>query len=337
MVAPPTPPLGKDDCYLLLAQVNLLRVRKESEAALALCGTAIERWPLRADAHALMGDLYQELGRFDDAILRYCRVLEIDPLNKTNRKKLADVVRIKRQMLGSSASTTPRPSRDIRFDRVVRAIVLALATTMLVTIMIAPVVFERRKSNDATVDSSTTVDKRIDLNPIILQPTLPSTTPTSVDNSNTENVIIRDPVEQSLVDLMSSDKTLLGQGIQVLDAQEDPGSNGFAITFLNRSDQNTPITKTELLQNAITVAESALSRLGSISVKQLTIRCLVLSPSTPDQSDTDTTPISGTTNLSFVGTIQRDQIPPAGSNTNGMSSDALEELFTNTWWAPSIN
>jgi|GEM_PF-6680479 hypothetical protein len=332
----PVPGTGKDECYVMLAQVNLLRIRKQTMSALELCETVLAKWPLRADAHSLMGDIYQELGRVDDAILRYCRVLELDPKSKANSQKLSEMVRLKKTQIGPTS--IPNPKRGgLRIDRFVRAAILAMATLMLGTIMMAPIIFNRRK-NPQPDFSPTTVDKRINLSPIMLEPLQPSPNlPTQEQPPPSSAAVIRDPAEQAIVDIMSNDKVLLQQGIQVLDAQEDPASNGFAITFLDRPSSSTAVTKLNLLRNSLIVAQSASDRFGQRDVRQFTVRCLLLNSPNSNLPNGIATPISGTLTLSFVGTVQRSAVPQAAVNTAQYTADQLAAYFSAPWWAPDIS
>jgi hypothetical protein len=334
-ISKPTSPGGKDDCYLMLAQVNLLRIRKQPQAALELCETVLKKWPFRADAHALIGDLYQELGQIDDAILRYCRVLELDPKNNSNRQKLAGMVRLKRQLVGPAEPEGPRAS-GLRVDRFVRAIILAMATVMLVTIMATPVIFVRRSQIENQQGRPTTVDRTINLNPIILQPAQPlsQTDGSGGATTQTEN-IIRDPVEQALVNLMGNDKSLLQLGIQVLDAQEDPVVDGCTITFLDRSGPNA-VSRLTLLRHSLIVAQYASNSYGARDVRQFTLRCLLLTPTSGSTAIDGSAPITGTTSLVYEGTIQRNTIPSSEADIDSAAVDQLQPYFTNTWWADDI-
>jgi hypothetical protein len=331
-VATPTTPQGKDECYATLAQVNLLRVRKQREQAIELCETAVRQWPIRGDAHALLGDLYQESGRIDDAILRYCRVLELEPDNKSNRNKMSNMVRFKRQALGPIVPEKKKYS--LRSDRLVRAVILTLATIMLVTIMTAPLILQQRKERAIEAQSGTTVDRRINLNPIVLQPVAPQ--PVTGDEPATvpsgAPSMIRDPVEEALVDLMGEDPDLLQQGIQVLNAEEDPPDNGFSITFLDRPGSTDADSRDGILRSCMRVAMSANMRLGSRETRQLSIRCLLLSSPTASTDNGDNAPIEATTSLVFTGTILRSVIPGANFNIDIQSADQLSPYFTNIWW-----
>jgi hypothetical protein len=330
-VVPTVSTTGRDECYSALAQVNLLRVRKQFDQAVILCESVIQRWSLRADAHALLGDLYQDQGRHDDALLRYCRVLELDPTNKLNRKKMADIVRYKRQQLGP-LSVAAKVS-VLRSDRLVRTVILAFATLMLITIMVAPMVLQKRQQEALAASSGTTVDRRINLEPIILQPSPPQ--PISGDEpqpSRATPAMIRDPVEQALVDLMSNDKTLLQQGIQVLDAQEDPLDDRFSITFLDRPDSSDSDTRSSILQNCLRVAQSASMRFGSRDVKEFTIRCLLLSSPMASGGSIPNIPIEATTTLVFTGDILRNALPGNEVRLDTQTAQQLQPYFTNVWW-----
>jgi hypothetical protein len=207
---------------------------------------------------------------------------------------------------------------------------------MLLTIMVTPVIFERRKDNANS--APITIDKRINLNPILLQPLQPTQVPTGGDQQPAQPLaIIRDPAEQALVDLMGNDKLLLQQGLQVLDAQEDPVTNGFSITYLERPADTTPVSKLDILRNSLVVARSASDRFGSRDVRQFTIRCLLLSSTTTNIPAGTTAPIAGTTTLAFVGTLQRSAVPQSGSTIDSSTADQLLTYFTNPWWGSGIN
>jgi hypothetical protein len=75
-----------DDC---LIQANLLRMRGRWDEAVQQCVEALQRQPANASAHSLLGDIYENRGRLEDAIHWYQVALELSPTSAADRSKLA--------------------------------------------------------------------------------------------------------------------------------------------------------------------------------------------------------------------------------------------------------
>jgi hypothetical protein len=334
-ITSPVSPSGKDECYLVLAQVNLLRIRKQLSEAISLCESAIANWPYRADAHALLGDLYQECERYDDAILRYCRVLELDPKNRSNRGKLSDTVRMKRLQLGPKSFQKQQTSK-LRADRVMRVIILALATLMLLAIMIAPIVVEKRKFDAISNENSSTIDRRILANPINITNAFPTPEPkdSNAESPQPANLVL-DSNEQLVLSGLTDNKTLLPLGIQFVNVQEDPVNSAYTITFLDRGSLADDDLRLSVLRHSLLVVQAANTAISSVDVKELTIRCLLLSSSSTVSTQPAATTPSTTPILAFVGTIQRSDVPE-NNDLDDFSADALQALFASPWWNANI-
>ena len=317
----------KDECHIMLAHVNLLRIRRQLTQATEMCEGALRRWPLRPDAHTLLGDLYREDGRIDDAIVRYCRALELDPNSSVNRKKLAEIVQVKRRSL-SSTTGEKKQAGGLKLDRLTRSIVLVLATLMLATIMMAPIIFQKRLQLEAADSTNGSIDRTINLDPIILQsPTAPAATAQTL-----QTAVIRDAVEQSLLDAMNSDKTLSSQNLEVTNVEELPSSGTLAITFLDRLIGATGNSKSAILKNSLLVGILAGEKWTSADVKVIETRCLV-PPTTPPATPPLPTATSSDI-LVFDGQIDRTALQNPGFEIETLTSDSeLESCFTSTWWA----
>lgn len=88
-----------------LAAANLLRLRGQYEAAEARCVDVLRSDPDNVHAHSLLGDIYAEQGRIDDARQWYQIALDLDPRSRSDRDKLA---RLTRQGNVDSNSATKR-------------------------------------------------------------------------------------------------------------------------------------------------------------------------------------------------------------------------------------
>jgi Flp pilus assembly protein TadD len=76
------------EAYTLLAQANLLRMRGCWEEAVEKCMAALRLAPESASAQSLLGDIYENQGRRDDAIQWYRMALDISPDSPADRLKL---------------------------------------------------------------------------------------------------------------------------------------------------------------------------------------------------------------------------------------------------------
>lgn len=72
----------------LLARANLLRMRGQWTEAADLCVDILRLQPANATAHSLLGDLYQDQGRAEEARYWYQVALELNPQSDADRAKL---------------------------------------------------------------------------------------------------------------------------------------------------------------------------------------------------------------------------------------------------------
>jgi len=86
---PADAPLRAEASYPILARANLLRMRGHWAEAASLCMQVLQRDPRNASAHSLLGDIYENQGRIEDAIQWYRRALALAPGNEADAAKLA--------------------------------------------------------------------------------------------------------------------------------------------------------------------------------------------------------------------------------------------------------
>ncbi|MBI3947604.1 MAG: tetratricopeptide repeat protein [Armatimonadetes bacterium] len=74
--------------YPLLAAANLSRMRGNWDAAEQKCIEVLRLYPNNATAHSLLGDVYANQGRWEEAIQWYQLAADLDPGNQADRAKL---------------------------------------------------------------------------------------------------------------------------------------------------------------------------------------------------------------------------------------------------------
>jgi len=78
---------------IALAAANLLRVRGSYSEAERRCIEVLRADPNNVHAHSLLGDIYRDQGRFEDARQWYQMALDLNPRSRPDREKLAEVNR----------------------------------------------------------------------------------------------------------------------------------------------------------------------------------------------------------------------------------------------------
>lgn len=109
-----TPPLAArrltaQATHALLTQANLDRLRGKFYEATERCVTVLRSEPGNQTAHSLLGDIYRDQGKLDDAIQWYRLSLDLNP-NPADRAKLAQTERERTQNQAASAQIGRRGS-----------------------------------------------------------------------------------------------------------------------------------------------------------------------------------------------------------------------------------
>jgi len=80
---------GSDrEVYPELARANLLRMQGKYEEAIEVCRRIMGRFPSNETVHALLGDIYADQGKLEDAIQWYELLIELAPTNVHYNAKL---------------------------------------------------------------------------------------------------------------------------------------------------------------------------------------------------------------------------------------------------------
>jgi hypothetical protein len=75
-----------------LIEANVLRLRKDFDAAIEHCTLILRQDPVNAPAHSLLGDIYRDKGDFREALGWYKLAVHLDGSNTTDRKKLNEMI-----------------------------------------------------------------------------------------------------------------------------------------------------------------------------------------------------------------------------------------------------
>ncbi len=89
-----------------LAQANLSRLRKNWQEATELCIAVLREAPADPAAHSLLGDIYRDQNRLDEAARWYRMALELSPnaFDRANLQKLERQINRRSLLVGTTAS-----------------------------------------------------------------------------------------------------------------------------------------------------------------------------------------------------------------------------------------
>ncbi len=309
------------DAYALLAQANLLRMRGQWEEAAQSCMAALRLAPDSASANSLLGDIYENQGRYDDAAQWYRMALDANPDSPADRLKL-DRLR-QREPMSSPAylktntltKTVIVPASRSGLLRLARqpetalrygAIAAALALMLVVA-------FAYRAVHPAGTLRAFGLggDAEVKLMPVVVPP-VAGMLPTDPDA-----VPAHDPSEQSALSALQASEDLSKQGIIVYDVQADPRAGRMTITFGLPPSQD--LTQGAVAHDALRVLQAT----GPVqSVGTLTARCLLV-PNTAGSAAT----------LAFVGDASQDAVQTSAAAGADLTDAQAAAVFSNVWWS----
>ena len=106
-LALPGKKLSGSAVHALLAQANLNRMRRQYDEAVDCCVSVLRAQPANQSAHVLLGDVYRDQRRWDDAIQWYGMAVELRP-NPTDQAKLEQVQQERERAARSDAQRVRR-------------------------------------------------------------------------------------------------------------------------------------------------------------------------------------------------------------------------------------
>lgn len=319
------------EVYSLLAQANLLRMRGCWEEAVTRCMAALRLAPDSPSAQSLLGDIYENQGRYDDAVQWYRMALDASPDSPADRLKLdrllqrqyavarpehlevaSEAVAESDAEQRTSGERRPGPVSLVRLlqdpEIALRYGAAAVAVLVCLVVLFAYAAVHRRA---ALAAFGLAPGQEVQAQPVVVPPTsglpvVPAPIP-------------RDTGEQAMLDALRGSSDLAAQGMTVTDVQFDPRAGHLSVTFGLHSGNG--VTQATVLRSALRVVQAATAVSPSASL--FTVRCLML-------SGTDT----GEAALAFVGDTSRSVLPVAGAAEPG--DDQVQALWTNPWWSSQM-
>ncbi len=288
--------------------------------------------PDNVSAHSLMGDIYADQGRLDDAIQWYCLALDLDSDSMADRQKLAKAIEDRKLELAEKPPRLDlklvkgafRGRRDDvnrthfwRSERPVRIAIFIAAVLCLSTVVAWPIITARKGSLSTPGTSS----KQINTDPIFLSPFTSDSSATSA--GQTSGQLPSDPADRSLLVKLRADEDLVGRAITVTDVTNDPRSSRTTISYVSNSVAGAVVNRGQVVRNGIKVGQAALTAAASPQPVAFTLRCLI---------PTD----HGGVALGYVGDISASDVLNVDAYDASKSDAEMEAKFISVWWSAMV-
>jgi len=319
------------DVYALLAQANLLRVRGHWEEAAEACMAALRLAPDSSSANSLLGDIYENQGRYDDAAQWYRMALDANPdspadIVKLDRLRQREDIRPGPSRLSVSAGTPKssesRPAAGRSLPRFLRDPELALrcgaiAAAVALVLIVSLAFRAARRAGSLTVLG---LGGDVVVKPVVVPPRA-GTLPTDPDAAPAH-----DPSEQSLLTALQASQDLSRLGVAVYEVQADPRTGRMTVTF--GLPLSPGLSQAQIARDALQVLKAAGPE---PTVTTYTARCLLV----PSGGQSNTEPSSAA--LAFVGDASSASVQADASAGAALSDAQAEATFSNPWWSSTAD
>jgi tetratricopeptide (TPR) repeat protein len=338
---------SEEKVHALLAEANLLRLRKNWSGAIARCTEALRIAASSASAHSLLGDVCRDEGRLQDAIEWYKLALGLDSTRKRDREQLDALID---KIYGAGkmptppegegkASVSPPKAKSWRPSNVLVLIAVFALILILLGGLAFLLVYRQKKSSPNPQEVILTQP----------EPGTPSSEPEASsenpapaaeetespaaqipgDGQNTAPQTAAAPARTELSDdvyfrekqLTTTLKNLLsqaGEDYNLLGVLLDPRSGKLEISFALPSGENSEASRGMILESSYYLARAA--ALKEPAVATITVRAAMKFPA---GDGTDNVP-------AFLGDADGAQLrkTPEGAVT----SQEAAGYFSSTWW-----
>jgi len=310
------------EAYALLAQANLLRMRGCWEAAVENCMAALRLAPDNPSAQSLLGDIYENQGRYDDAIQWYRMALDAHPDSPADRLKLERLVHrqqapraplstdVEKQTAAEAAGQPPHTPR--RASRLVfspdKALRYGTLMTALVVVAVVASAYAavHRHAGSGFLGPTQEVRER----PLLVSSSLAA--------AGAPDDTARDAADQAALEGLRRSPGLAASGVTVYDLQTDPRAGHVSVTFGLAPPAG--VARAGILKAALLAVQAA--QAAAPNAVSFTARCLSASP-------------GGAYSLVFAGDVARSGIPVDAAGA-GLDAQRVQPAWGGLWWSPQV-
>jgi tetratricopeptide (TPR) repeat protein len=308
---------GSDrEVYPDIARANLLRIKGRYEEAVEVCLSILKRYPSNETAHALLGDIYADQGKLDDAIQWYELLVDLSPHNALYRAKLDNLRSLQAAQQSPPATTTLPPPAPAPSTR---TWVYGLFGLIALILMLSAFMAGRRWS--MTEASSTPPLNKSAATDATVPPRIPPP-PSASQPSTTEQPSEQDNSIPTFSGMSASEEQLARAISQRLNnlpvwCHFDPLLNRWTVRMRIQSGA---LTRTRVMHEALQLALTAFEQ--SPSLQSVVVVILV-----PGMESGD--------GILMAAELARTLLP---TSLQGLTEQQIEAIFQSVrvWWNPAI-
>ena len=332
------------EVYPLLAQANLLRIRRQWEKAVAKCIEVLRRYPNNVSAHSLLGDIYRDQDRPRDALEWYKLTVELDPGSRVDRDKLdAMIDRVyaggkpkpeatqpgQEPHLAKAKAAWTETFRQANLAKPICIGMLVTLGTLLAALLVA--LLYRTLSSPAAISVDTRIQSRAA--PTTGQPApavrgVPGAEVPPTDSRSTQELTGEarsqyGKLEQELLSHLSVNLSRITQAAKVHKVEIDPRTQAAEIGVTLAATQGLVETKRGIIATTIRLALLALE--WSHDLSGFKFRVYLPAVDEAGRSSWE---------LAFVGGVPAARLRAA--EVASMGCDKLLRLFDHPWWRDDL-
>lgn len=306
----PEPSPENDAIHQLLLNANLLRMRANLDGAITECINALRIDPDNVTAHSLIGDIYREQGKVEEAIRWYRLALDISPTSTRDRARVDELTKDEPQ------GDTPPSASGWRFG--------PFALWILVAVVFATIAgsFWMRSRGaqyniaenpqQSVVDEASHAEMRRGVEPSSPGLSGPAPVKPAAPTGRTDR-------EGSVMGRLNDASVLMSTGLRIVDVSIDPRDDSASITF---TSQATPASAEVLVHSSLLVAKEAFQ--ADALLPRLTLRA---QSQVADNGELHP-------RIVFVGEVKKENVESLNLESAHYSDQV--GVFDNPWWIPGM-
>lgn len=300
---------GSDELvHSMLLRTHLLKTRGELNTATEECIRALRINPDCVEAHSLLGDIYRDQGKIEDAIRWYTLALDLQPDSEIDRARLDELTEGRPRTPGRAKPELPTISAWMRDRKIVTGLigVIVLLIGIIAWVWFSPGPYDDEEPGTIAPRRSTLAWRRR----AVRQRNAPNSTP------------VASAPEISLFDALNGSAPLTSRGLRVVSVSIDPRDSSAVATFIGPS-----VNSGELVQSLVTDSVLILKEIASRNdqISRMTARALYALPTQTGATRSE---------IVFVGDSSKDKL--SGIDPAAASYEQQLQAFTSLWWHPVL-
>ncbi len=317
----------------MLAEANLLRMRGQWQDAETRCIETLRLDPNNVHAHSLLGDIYRDQGRYDDAAQWYQMALDLNPASAADRAKLTYVEKLLAKSVPAHSGSLGGTQPLLGLSPVLWIRGLTAISVAFIVIVVAIVLTSRgsspRETRGTVPGSAGTVTTALPTGttggPLPLpRPPQPSSEAAKAPTSRPATSAPATPNIYTDRELALRDQVTrqagLGPETTVAEATIEPREQRASLLLLQTTSATDPSAVREAItRTALAAAHAAF--LADQAIQRVTVEVRIASS-------------AGRADPAFSGDVERLAFDAAQGSGGG--PDQALSAFTSVWWAPGL-